>query len=750
VKWGRSDWLALLGLAGVILVAYRELWLGTATIKFDADDLFAPYYMLAADHARHGQLMLWDPWTLGGSAVTAYPELGTFSPLLLAFGLVGGSSLGSFLAYCLFLVWFGATGMYVLTRSLGTPVFGAFLAGVGFQFSGYGTGHLPHTSWLCTFVFIPWVIWRLDVALRAGRIMPAIQGGALWGLSALSGYPCMVLVAGMIAFVWAFGFFAMASTPADGVISRLRRAAIYLITWTVTGFAVMAPAYIGFITEARGYSDRHAVLPYDVAVNDNALNPLGFMTFASPHPAAWLLKLHEAGQREWLQPTDPSSISIYVAPVILWLALASLVVGWRDSRRWWLVVIAAIGCGLAVGDVLPLRGWFYQLVPPSRYFRHSSQFTSMATFAVCVLGGFGAKDVDGVLGETNERKRFAWFLTAASLILVVMLEMTRTPELALTLLKARVPSPPATGLAILHGALVWCGIIPLAILAAMPQRWPGARRWFAVGAIALVSADAVLHVAINRPLMLGDGDILRVWRDLEANAQHGLDLTRNNGVDRSMGAGLSSLVSNKHLALRAPMLDGYSSLGNRRLEPLAKLSTKVPLALGKDRFFFAKDVVSCPPSTPAFDAFLKRCGEVGGIVGVVHPRADMKPDDWTGDDRSAEIAKLPKAVNVPIELRDYTPTTMRFRVVVPEAGWLFVTDRWSPGWQATVNDEPSEVFGGLFVFRAVRVRAGANDVAFDYRPFGYPWLMVMSWTILFGAAASLVAARFIGRSPSSS
>jgi hypothetical protein len=730
VKWGRSDWLALLGLAGVILVAYRELWLGTATIKFDADDLFAPYYMLAADHARQGQLMLWDPWTLAGSAVTAYPELGTFSPLLLAFGLVGGASLGSFLAYCLFLVWFGATGMYVLTRSLGAPVFGAFLAGVGFQFSGYGTGHLPHTSWLCTFVFIPWVIWRLDVALRSGRIMPAIQGGALWGLSALSGYPCMVLVAGMIAFVWAFGFYAMDRTLPDTVLTRLRRAAISLTTWTVTGFAVMAPAYIGFITEARGYSDRHAVLPYDVAVNDNALNPLGFLTFATPHPAAWLWKLQEAGQRDWLQPTDPSSISIYVASVVLWLAIAGLVIGWRETRRWWLVAIAAVGFGLAVGDVLPLRGWFYHLVPPSRYFRHSSQFTSMATFAVCVLAGFGSMDAARTLGETNERKRKAWIVTALGLIVAAILALSRLVES-----KGSLKDVEVTG-ALAHFAIVWLGLLPLAILVAMPQRWPNASRYFAAGTIAMVAVDAVLHAAINRSLMMGGGGPMQIWYGLQINAQHGLDLTRNNGLDRSFGIHLGSSISNKHLVLRASMLDGYSSLANRRLGVILNISTRYPLALGKDRFLFASDVVSCAPTDAVGQAFWNRCKEVGGIVGVVHPRADMKPDDAGDDDHATEIAKLPKAANVPIELREYTPTTMRFRVVVPEAGWLFVTDRWSPGWQATVNEEPSEVLGGLFVFRAVRVRAGANDVAFDYRPFGHPWLWVVSWAVLFGAAVA--------------
>jgi len=59
-----------------------------------------------------------------------------------------------------------------------------------------------------------------------------------------------------------------------------------------------------------------------------------------------------------------------------------------------------------------------------------------------------------------------------------------------------------------------------------------------------------------------------------------------------------------------------------------------------------------------------------------------------------------------------------------------VTDRWAPGWRATVNGQPAATFGADFIFRAVAVRRGENVVRFTYQPAGYPWLLALSWLTL--------------------
>jgi hypothetical protein len=727
----RPDVWAVAGITLLVLVAYRELWTGAAAIRFDADDLFGPYLLLIADHARLGRLLLWDPWTFAGMPVTAYPELGSFSPLALLFGLVGGANYATFVAYSMFLIWLGAVGMYVLTRSLRVPVVGAFLAGVAFLFSGYGVGHLQHTSWFCTFVFIPWTIWRLDVALRSGRLAPALQGGALWGLSGLAGYPGMILVGGLIAGIWTCFDERRGLSPPDtrsdctlpvGINPTARHRLMTLAVWFVTGVVVVAPGYLGFFTETSGYSDRRTELSYEIAVNENRLDPLGLLTFASPHTAVWRLIDRDKTAADpdlvpWMK-TDPSSVCIYVAPTVLWLAFVALCLGRRDPRRWGLAIIVVLGLALAVGDALPIRGWFYHLVLPSRYFRHSSLFSSMATFAVCVLAGLGTRDL--LDSPATPRRRFVAVVSALLLIAAATAALSRLVDS-----KGSLEGIPGTTLAFAHFVIVWFTLLPLALLAGMPSR----RQSFAIVAVVVVVVDVLLQMSMCRPIMLDDR-LMPIWRDLGRASQHGLDLSRNNGLERALVPQIGGYVNDKHLLLRAPMLWGYSSLTNRHFRDIANSERLRVIGLGKDRFWFAAKPVACPPTETNFQAFAARCEAIDGIAAVIHPRAAMRPELPGDADASSQIASAEKATRVPIDLLAYDPTELRFRVQVAEPGWLFATDRWSAGWQATVNGQPTETWGGLFAFRAVEIPAGVSEVAFSYRPFGHPWLTLVSWAIL--------------------
>jgi len=83
-----------------------------------------------------------------------------------------------------------------------------------------------------------------------------------------------------------------------------------------------------------------------------------------------------------------------------------------------------------------------------------------------------------------------------------------------------------------------------------------------------------------------------------------------------------------------------------------------------------------------------------------------------------------------VQVERYTPERLQLRVRVEQSGWLLVTDCWARGWTAIVNGQPSEVVGANFLFRAVRVGPGTNRIDFRYRPFGYPWLLVLSWGTL--------------------
>jgi uncharacterized membrane protein YfhO len=78
----------------------------------------------------------------------------------------------------------------------------------------------------------------------------------------------------------------------------------------------------------------------------------------------------------------------------------------------------------------------------------------------------------------------------------------------------------------------------------------------------------------------------------------------------------------------------------------------------------------------------------------------------------------------------YTPTDLTFRYQAERDGWLLVTDRWARGWSAKVNGCTQLIMGGNFIFRAIPVVRGDNQVQFHFRPRRYFAFVRLSWLIM--------------------
>ncbi|MGH9799148.1 MAG: hypothetical protein ACRD82_02195 [Blastocatellia bacterium] len=199
----QSQWLLwLLAVTCVFLIANYKLVLGSAVGIWDANGAYYPYQVLVADHVRAGRLLHWDPWSNGGIPAGSDPQFGAFSPINLLIGLLTGGTSTGFMIYWLLLWWLGGAGMRLLARHLKAPDWGGTVVAIGFLFCGTYITHSEHTSLITAYSFLPLVIWRLDVAIRSRQTLPAAETGALWGLSALAGYPAITIITGLFAALW--------------------------------------------------------------------------------------------------------------------------------------------------------------------------------------------------------------------------------------------------------------------------------------------------------------------------------------------------------------------------------------------------------------------------------------------------------------------------------------------------------------------------------------------------------------------
>ena len=725
---------ALGSLCGLFVLANAPLLIGIDAPNWDASTYFGPAWTLVADHARAGKLLLWNPLVEGGSPDSAQPELGAFSPIVVGMGAaLGGTELG-FVLYWLAVWLAGGLGLLGLARHLGAPPWAGFVVAIGYLFSGTFTGHAQHTSWLSAFAFVPWVIWRLDVALAGTRLLPAAQAGTLLGLAGLAGYPAIVIQTGVLVLLWTAGRVVTAGAPGPG--ERLRapaHAAGRLTAVALAAGLVLAPSWYAFLMEAPGYSDRGGPLPRDVVVHDNSLHPGALATIASPY----LHVLATVGAPTRWAPTDGSSAGLYTGVVIPVMAAFALRRRPRPRWLWWLGGVALLLLATSTG-ALPFRGWLYDLLPWERFARHGVQRKDLALFVLSVLalhGVPGGTDAEG--SGSGDRTAGSWRAFFACAVAVALVA-TAAGIAGASFLGVAGPRPV---FAIAHFVVVWGGVAGVGLLAARGLRARPSGRTFLPAALVLLAVlDAAGTVRLSRVLMVDRGRGREVWDRIAKERRTGIDLT-DAGFARedSPPDWTFPKPNNQNVPLRVSALASYTALTS----PFRRATSEEPLlaatAVGPERVWFTTDALVSPPTEGAFRELVSKGRETGAAILVVHPPSAIaggarpdgplaSADPSYGGEASRPLRRLVTT------LHRFTTSELEFSVTAPVPGWVFLTDRWAAGWKAWVDGKERQVWRANLIFRAVRVEAGPHRIRYAYRPAGYPHLLVLSWSTLLAVA----------------
>lgn len=727
-----APWVALWTV--LFLLVNRAPILGRGAPIWDAKDSFFPFFVLVADHARAGRIVSWDIWSNAGLPRIGDPEFGAVWPLQLLVGLAFGGTPAGFIAYWMTVWWLGGFGIFLLARHLRAPPWAAFIAASGYAWSGIYTGHAEHISWLVGFSSLPYVIWRLDAALTTRRWLPALQSGAIWGAAATAAYPGVTIATAGLMAVWTVCRVTIspdANTPTGGFGPRspALHGALVLVAAGLVGLLCLSPTYVSFFREGAGVHVRREPLPRSEAVDNNALDPGALVTGISPHFAS--LKYHRTSPPLW-RTTDVSSVSIYPGAATLALAIAALLMAPRSGWRWFLAALALLWIGIAVGSVLPLRGWLYDWVYPTRFFRHAALFRLYFVFTVTVLALLAAADVGRMLQNAGPlRRRFG----AALLIVAAVAGVVYWA--ALPVEASRLAD---ADLGRWHLVVVWGGMAAVGALVLAEQKRMSLLPTLLVS---LACVDAFMTAALTRHTMFSStpGDV--AWFHGEAQLHEpSVDRTRD-GLVRTLQACESNPpcteLNTWGMITKVPALSTYTASTN----PFFDLTVEDPLlarsAIGRERIWFSSDVARVDLDPEVFRRFIDRTRALGGVPVMVHSEPSMLDPSRRADAVPGEtLERLPAAVRIPVTVNRYTTDALDVTVETPSAGWLLVTERWARSWRAEVDGQPARILGGNFVFRAIEVPEGRHRVEFTFAPLALPWLVAASWTTMLGVAVASV------------
>jgi hypothetical protein len=548
-------------------------------------------------------------------------------------------------------------------------------------------------------------------------------------MAALAGYPGLVVVGGMYAGLWLLGRAWLDARPnVDGSRSRLKAigfACCAVATFAGIGLAVLSPTYFGFLNELHGYAERATALSREEVLGNNPLEPAALLALTSPLPA--LLNFHSPRP---LWTANLSMVTLYLCPILSCMGLAGLAGGCDRRWRWFVALLGLLCLACAMSTVLPLRGWLYDFLPPTRFFRYSGLFRCHALFSLVVLALLGSCDLERQIAGAWRRFR------STSAILAVA--AVGGFGVVLWLLRDASDGWPVRATALTHVSIAWGGTL---LLAVRGHRLLAMRPASAAisGLVALCVVDATLTAVLSKPLMFGNRqELMRKITPVAGSSSLALQ-----DWDRQPEATPSSLIpSNTNLFTGTPVLFSYSSLQNRFHDALRTSAMLAASALGTQRMWFSRCAATCALSQDAFDAFARRTEELG------RPCLVLAKESAAVDGSDIALESLPAAEPVAATIRQYRPNTLCFDVECPDDGWLLITDRWASGWRATVDGLPQEVLVGNFMFRALELRRGRHQVCFEYRPLGHPWFVLLSWgtlTCVFAVPATGRGARRVSR-----
>lgn len=324
-----------------------------------------------------GELPKWVPYVYGGLPLFANPG-STYYPFRFLADLIFPVSK---LWPSLFVIQFtiGGAGMYLLLRELRARPWVAFVAGLGYQFTGVIMSWVlgGHEGRIIVATFLPLLFFLFHVGIRTARLAPFAGAAAVIGFSLLSFQiqnSYYLLLAGAI---WAVFCIFHLRVHREG--RRLSRVLAMGLGAVAFGFLLASVNFLPFLdyvaqsprgeTGGRGYE-------YSVS-------------FSMPLAEITALAVPElAGHLERYRGTNPMKLHTeYMGAVVLLLAAVGFYNARRD-RYWWLFAgLGLFGLTLALGGSTPIYRIWYEILPGTKRFRAPGIAFFLVAFSLVVMAG---------------------------------------------------------------------------------------------------------------------------------------------------------------------------------------------------------------------------------------------------------------------------------------------------------------------------------------------------------------------------
>ena len=713
VAWSVLAGLLLLGaLAGPFFAGHI----------YTADDLGAfhlPIRAYYADQLAKGQPFDWMPELFSGFYFTGEGQAGVYHPLhqflYRCLPLRAALAWEYLLPYPLMML-----GAWMwLRRRLGRSD-AAMLGGLLFAFCSFNLLHFVHPNAVAVIAHIPWLLWATDIVMSDSRRRRVAFATALiallTGSQLLLGYPQFVWFSLVAEFSYVVYFQIaqkhVARTGCDSCIACNECVGCATSMWPrvmiangiglLIGGAQLLPSLDAWLHSARLSAGE--AFPFW-----GSLHPLNVLQLVAPY----LFAGRVIGD-------SPHEFGLYVgaAPLLLvaWLVARRRELGSLAPLAWAAMGFAVLMLFLSFGQyggLYRITTWF----PALRIFRFPCRYLVLFQLAFTVLAAIGfvllirrceAARREPMRGSRSQYRRVwlamwsdiqpLWYVVGFS-VAVVIAGIKLREESYIASIPAILAGPVLLAAAAALIALAARGysvaLAGLILLAAADLGWYGLAYSVYPRSAFLQDYVASAQTPPGRP----DGRVVASLYDVDEPGLRTGDLMTLAGWSRA---------------------DGYAGL-----EPCRRLDYRLLPALRVAGVHWVRR----DPSTAEI-AGLKSGDDMWLRVPDPLPRVRLVTHAQTSDDPARDIGRIhcesTVLSEVPLGLPVSTPGTAvvsayrpgRFDIEVecPASQLLSVAESYHPGWRATVDGRPSEVYRINGDFMGCAVGPGKHDVVLAFDP----------------------------------
>ena len=754
---------------GIDVLTGADLFFTHDTGCSDLWHVHVPFKHYYANAIANGELPLWCSEMGTGFPLHAEGQVGALYPpnialfLLLPFPVALNASI-------LLHVWLAGFFTGLLARQLGANRTGVAIAAVVLPLSGFFVTHLKHVNMTAAAAWCPLVFLLLEMQVKRRRYWHLGALGIVFGLMFLAGHPqipyCTIVVANLylpLRAVLAWWKVSRRIRLFGDVLKLMAGAWASMLVGGLIGGAQLVPTY-----ELVRTGPRAGGLTWEESSHWD-LPPRMLLTFVLP-------KLYgDPGRLEDVDEPRPAASSpradplrgfrppegvhtffwectAYLGLLPLAFFLLAAAVGLPRGLRFFLPALTLLCVLLALGRYGGLCRILYLVLPGFASFRFHDRFLLFVAILVAVGSALGItwamRALERRIGSAYATGVGILCVLAAFFDLLVALGDHNPTIRASTWLTA-----PRTVQRILQEER---GATPPARYGDIdPERrvfinsYLRARGWkgdLAAYDAARQLASANVNVLYRAPNVTLYSQLLPRWMNYVSLAFQ----VGRVPPDMPFGKRIASLFNVKYAVTPLPDLDrvpGITPLetvtDDDYVEDGSGRRFGICLYRNEDampRAFLVRVAVPVEEeATGVRPAAIPTAADMKVFLRLNEPSFDARREVLLTVEGGERVVLGSDGSDVPcgtVEIREYAPRRVRLDVRATRDCWLFLSDTYYPGWDASVDGESTRIFRANLAGRAVRIPRGAHEAIFEYRP----WSLVIGGILsVIGLATALAA-----------